>query len=38
MPCHHALAEALHAYIAPAGIAADTEANRPNGEIAYRFI
>jgi site-specific recombinase XerD len=23
MPCHHALAEALHAYIAPAGIAAD---------------
>jgi integrase len=23
MPCHHALAEALHAYIAAAGIAAD---------------
>ena len=23
MPCHRALAEALHAYIAPAGIAAD---------------
>ena len=25
MPCHHALAEALHAYIAAAGIAADQE-------------
>ena len=23
MPCHHALAEALHAYIAAAGIAED---------------
>jgi hypothetical protein len=26
MPCHHALAEALHAYIAAAGIAADKKA------------
>jgi hypothetical protein len=26
MPCHHPLAEALHAYIATAGIAADKKA------------
>jgi hypothetical protein len=26
MPCHHALAEALHAYIAAAGIGADKKA------------
>jgi hypothetical protein len=26
MPCHHALAEALHAYIAAAGIAANKKA------------
>ena len=26
MPCHHALAEALHAYIAAAGIAEDRKA------------
>jgi uncharacterized protein involved in response to NO len=26
MPCHHALAEALHAYIAAVGIAADNKA------------
>jgi hypothetical protein len=26
MPCHHALAEALHAYIAAAGITADKKA------------
>jgi integrase len=26
LPCHHALAEALHAYIAAAGIAADKKA------------
>jgi len=26
MPCHHALAEALHAFIAPAGIATDRRA------------
>jgi hypothetical protein len=26
MPCHHALAETLHAYIAAAGIAADKKA------------
>jgi integrase len=29
MPCHHALAEALHAYIAAAGIAADKKGRRP---------
>ena len=35
MPCHHALAEALHAYIAAAGIAEDLdEACLPLGEKA----
>jgi integrase len=39
MPCHHALAEALHAYIAAAGIGADKKAflfrtSRGHGGIA----
>jgi integrase len=34
MPCHHALAEALHAYIAAAGIADDRGYSAPARDIA----
>ena len=41
MPCHHAAAEALHAYIAAAGIAEDKKggySERPRGIEAPRYL